>query len=336
VTREERIDAFAALGDFLSGDSPELSGALRSATVQNPWYTEENTRKQLKAIAGNLAADKLHAWLAPYPDRNSDRSVGLVLAGNVPLVGFHDVLAVLLSGFRAQAKVSADDAGLTTFLLNVLQNIEPKFAKKIHCVDKLRDFDLVIATGSDNSSRYFEYYFGHKPHLIRRNRNSVAVLDGSEDRTALEALGEDIFAYFGMGCRSVSKLYFPKNYNLTVLFEALERYRSVRDHHKYANNYDYNKSVYLINGDRHFDNGFLLLKEDSRMASPLATVFYEDYENVAEIAQRLNAQSDKIQCLVSQSGIQTAVPTFSFGESQCPALSDYADGVNTLDFLFSN
>jgi len=335
LTRKQRIDAFATLGDFLAGDSPELDRAVRSAAVQNPWYTEENTRKQLKAIAGNLSADKLQTWLAPYPDRDSDRSVGLVLAGNVPLVGFHDILVVLLSGFRAQAKVSSDDAGLTAFVLNALENIEPKFAGKIHLVDRLRDFDMVIATGSDNSSRYFEHYFGHKPHLIRRNRNSVAVLDGSEDKTAMEALGEDIFSYFGLGCRSVSKLYLPKNYDIAVLFEALEKHRPVRDHHKYANNYDYNRSICLINGDRHFDNGFLLLKEDAGIASPLATVFYEEYGDVSEVARKLDAGADKIQCLVSQSGIRTAIPTFPFGQSQCPSLSDYADGANTLEFLFS-
>jgi len=335
LTRKQRIEAFAALGRFLAGDSPDLAVAVDNAAVQNPWYTQENTRKQLKAISGNLTTDRLHAWLAPYPDLESDKSVGLVLAGNVPLVGFHDILAVLLSGFRAQVKVSSEDGGLTAFVLEALQNIEPGFAPKIDMVDRLSGFDLVIATGSDNSSRYFERYFGHRPHIIRRNRNSVAVLDGSEGRGELEALGEDIFSYFGMGCRSVSKLYFPKNYDITVFFGALEKYKSVKDHHKYANNYDYNKSIYLINGDRHFDNGFLLLKEDAGMASPLATVFYEEYENRTDVAQTLNAQAAKIQCLVSQSGIRTAVPAFPFGQSQCPGLSDYADGVDTLEFLFS-
>jgi len=335
LKREERIAAFAALGGFLSGNSTDLEGAVRRAALLNPWYTKENTRKQLKAIAGNLTADKLHAWLLPYPDLDSGRSVGLVLAGNIPLVGFHDILAVLLSGCRAQIKTSSDDAGLTAFVLDALQKIEPRFAPKIDLVDKLHDFDLIIATGSDNSSRYFQHYFGHKPHIIRRNRNSVGILDGNESKTDLEALGEDIFAYFGMGCRSVSKLYFPKNYDITVFFGALEKFVSVKDHHKYANNYDYNKAIYLINGDRHFDNGFLLLKADAGLASPLATVFYEEYEDLAEVARTLNAQADKIQCLASQSGIQTAVPTFPFGQGQCPGLSDYADGVDTLAFLFS-
>jgi len=336
LTQKQRIEAFVALGDFLKNDHTSVDRAVEIASIKNPWYTPENTRKQLEAIVQNLTFDKLSHWLAPYPDVDTNKSVGLILAGNIPLVGFHDILAVLVSGYRAKIKLSSDDAGLTTFVLHALQRIDPALIDKIHIVERLQDFDLVIATGSDNSSRYFTYYFGNRPHIIRKNRNSVALLNGNESGSELEALGVDIFSYFGLGCRSVSKLYLPENYEISIFYEALEKFKSVKDHHKYANNYDYYKSIYLINGEPHFDNGFVLLKADSELASPLATVFYETYSHTKEVVEKLHDQTDKIQCLVSQSAIQTNIPTFSFGQSQCPALTDYADGINTLDFLFAN
>src|SRR5690606_38095910 len=246
----------------------------------------------------------------------------LILAGNIPLVGFHDILCVLLAGFRAQIKLSSDDAGLTAFVLDELIRIEPAFSGKIQLVERLQQYDLIIATGSDNSSRYFDYYFGKKPNIIRKNRNSVGVLTGTESPAQLKAFGSDIFDYFGLGCRSVSKLYIPKGYDVRQFFEAIESFQHIKEHYKYTNNYDYNKSIYLINGDKHLDNGFLLLKEDTRLASPLATVFYEEYEQIADVTSQLEAQADKIQCIVTQATIETSIPTFPLGGSQYPALTD--------------
>ncbi len=335
MTKKQRIEAFVALGQYLRANDEQLAAAIAYAAVKNRWFTEANTRKQIEAIATNLTLPKLESWLAPYPDIDDERIVGLILAGNIPLVGFHDILSVLLAGYRATIKVSSDDAGLTKFVVDALVALAPAFADRVTIVDRLTNYDMIIATGSDNSSRYFEHYFGQKPHIIRKNRNSVAVLHGGESAEELHALGYDIFDYFGLGCRSVSKLYIPEDFEIARFFEAIEPFQVVRDHFKYGNNYDYNKSIYLINGEKHLDNGFLLLKEDDRLASPLAVVFYETYTDKKALASELAAQAEKIQCIVSSETIATGIPTFPLGGSQCPALSDYADGINVLDFLFS-
>lgn len=336
MTKEQRIKAFAELGRQLQKAPEYLAETIAQAAFKNPWYTASNVEQAISAIARNLQEDKLTTWLSPYPDLTSDKTVGLVLAGNIPLVGFHDLLCVLIAGFKAHIKVSSDDANLTPALLRLLVDIEPRFADRFAIVERLRDFDLVIATGSDNSSRYFEYYFGKKPHIIRKNRNSIAVLSGEESSDDLAKLGHDIFDYFGLGCRSVSKILVPKGYDVAHLFEGIEHFTQIGDHFKYHNNYDYNKSIYLINKDRHFDNGFLLLKEDQRIASPLAVLFFQEYDNVQQVEELLNTASQQIQCITTGIPLKTIIPTFGFGESQCPMLDDYADGVNTLDFLFAN
>ncbi|MBD1426856.1 acyl-CoA reductase [Sphingobacterium arenae] len=333
MTQKQRIDAFVALGKLLTSDGEKIERVLRQASIKNPWYTLDNTRKQLQALSLNLTTEQLTNWVTSYPIVQSNKTVGLILAGNIPLVGFHDILCVLIGGFHAQIKLSSDDAGLTTFVLDELITIEPAFAEKIQIVDRLQQYDLIIATGSDNSSRYFDYYFGKKPHIIRKNRNSIAILTGTESPEQLKALGADIFDYFGLGCRSVSKLYIPRGYDFNLFFEAIEDFNAVKEHNKYANNYDYNKSIYLINGDKHLDNGFLLLKEDVRLASPLATVFYEEYEQLSQTVAQLKMQTDKIQCIVTESTIETNIPTFPLGDSQCPALTDYADSVDVMAFL---
>ena len=243
------------------------------------------------------------------------------------------MICVLAAGFHAQVKLSSADSQLTKHLLHKLFEIEPGFAKQVTVVERLQGFDLVIATGSDNSSRYFEHYFGNKPHIIRKNRNSVAVLDGGESPAELAALGHDIFDYFGLGGRNVSKVYLPEGYAIATFFEGIASFQKVLDHHKYANNYDYNKSIYLINGDTHWDNGFVLLKPDTRIASPLAVLYSEEYSDKQALVQRLDADAGLLQCVVSRQGLPTSVPVFPFGYSQTPELDDYADGVNTLDFL---
>lgn len=336
MTQNKRIQAFTELGTFLNSIEEQQADLIKKATHINPWYTEEYIQQQFKAIASNLTKEKLSAWLANYPNMDSAKRVGLILAGNIPLVGFNDVLAVLISGFTASIKLSSDDAGLTSFVLHKLIEIEPEFKDKIDITGKLSDFDLIIATGSDNSSRYFDYYFGKKPHIIRKNRNSVAVLSGNETAEELNGLGHDIFDYFGLGCRSVSKLFIPKNYEISQFFEGVESFSPIRNHYKYTNNYDYNKSIYLINRDEHYDNGFLILKKDERISSPLAVVYYEEYEDIDQVREKINEQSNQLQCLVSHIPLNTSVAQFAFGESQKPSLTDYADNVDTLAFLFAN
>ena len=336
MTNNERIKAFAKLGEWMLGLDQDTVWRIESTQNRNPWYTKENILKQFQALGQNLNEEKLQAWTAPYTVNETNKVVGLVLAGNIPLVGFHDVLSTLILGFTAQIKLSSDDAGLSTLVLNKLIEIEPRFQQQIQIVERLANFDLVIATGSNNTARYFEYYFGKKPHIIRKNRNSIAVLTGNETSDQLSNIGDDIFDYFGLGCRSVSKLFIPKDYPIATFFEAIEQYSSIRDHYKYNNNYDYNKSIYLVNGDKHYDNGFLLLKKDENIASPLAVVFYQEYESLSEVDEYINSRQENIQCVTSIAPLNIETPLFSLGGSQCPALDDYADGINTLQFLADN
>ncbi|AIM36644.1 acyl-CoA reductase [Sphingobacterium sp. SG20118] len=336
MTKKQRLEAFAKLADLFHDDNAELRDLITSAHHRNPWYTAEQVTKAFTSWKANLKLEQLEQWLSPYPDIESDKIVGLILAGNIPLVGLHDLLCVLASGFKAQVKVSSDDALLTSYIVKKLIEVEPRFKDKVALVERLTDFDLIIATGSNNSSRYFEHYFGKKPNIIRKNRNSVAIITGKESPEQLNALGHDIFDFYGLGCRSVSKIYVPKNYDISHFYEGIIAFESVNTHFKYNNNYDYNKSIYLINGDKHYDNGFLLLKEDNKISSPLATIYFEEYDNLNDLAQALDAIQDRLQCVTTDTAIQLKTPTFKFGSSQSPALDDYADGVNTLEFLFAN
>lgn len=334
LTKKQRIEAFAVLGEYLLSGSDQLQTVIGSAEHRNPWFTPDNVRSALTAIARNLSASKLQSWLQAYPfDAEIDKTVGLVLAGNVPAVGFHDILCALCAGFSIQVKPSSNDAGLTKHLLDKLIEIEPGFGRKIILSERLKDFDLVIATGSDNSARYFEYYFGRKPHIIRKNRNSIAVLTGNETPAQLQLLGADVFDYFGLGCRNVSKLFVPEGYDIARFFEGIASYQGLINHYKYSNNYDYNKSIFLINGNEHYDNGFLLIKPDERVASPLATLYLEGYRNLHGLCGRLTDLSLQLQCVVAGSPLPIGTAVVGFGQSQQPALDDYADGVNTLDFL---
>lgn len=336
MTQRQRIDAFAALGAYLSELSAKTVPFFEHVAVANPWYTVLNIQNQLRAISTNLSREKLEEWLSSYPEVTTDKTVALVLAGNIPLVGFHDILSSLILGFNVQIKPASDDAGLTKFVLDELIAFDESFRKKISFVERLNDYDLIIATGSNNSARYFEYYFGSKPHIIRKNRNSVAILHGKESSEQLQLLGHDILAFFGLGCRSVSKIYAPTGHDFGSFFVAIEDFKDIKDHFKYSNNYDYNKSIYLINGDTHLDNGFLLAKEDEKLASPLATVHVEYYDDKELLKQKIEQHRDAIQCLVTEMDLNVTIPAFSFGQSQSPSLTDYADNVNTLDFLSSN
>ena len=341
--------SFVELGNFLRQFSEE--GNVKSASVlhndlffdnfanlielsqsHNGWFTPEQVLHSIQSWAKALTEDNLNQWLSNYDfSKIEPKKVGLVLAGNIPLVGFHDFLSVLISGHDLLVKTSSNDQHLLKFLAKYLIAIQPELNSKITFVEgKLEGFDAVIATGSNNTARYFEYYFKDKPSIIRKNRNSVAVLDGTETFEDLVGLGEDIFRYFGLGCRNVSKLFVPKDYNFDNFFKAMYEYRDVIQYEKYANNYDYNKAVFLMSNFQLLDNEFLTIKEDTSYASPISSVFYEFYENLEEITTRLNADAEQIQCIVSKNLIPNSV---TFGQTQQPKLWDYADNVDTLAFL---
>lgn len=333
--KKQIINAFSTLGNQLIEPDAELVGIIETEKHHNAWFTPESVTEAVKAIGQSLNEADITAWLSKYPnlEAGETKKVGLILAGNIPLVGLHDVLCVLATDNHALIKASSQDARLIKQVLKMLVAIEPAFADHFSFIERLVDFDAVIATGSNNSSRYFDYYFSKVPNIIRKNRNSVAVLTGNETTEQLAALGHDIFDYYGLGCRNVSKLLVPEGYNFNHFFESIERYQAIIHHHKYNNNYDYNKSIYLVNGDKHFDNGFLLVKQDERMASPLAVVYFEYYADEQSVNDLLSRESENIQCIVSQMPLQVSNQVVSFGQSQQPALWDYADGIDTMEFL---
>lgn len=334
LSAEKLNIAFHKLSIFLDQPSPEFNHLIDSAPNHNAWFTVDEVKRSLSALREMLDKDALEKWFEQIIITTTPKKIGLILAGNIPLVGFHDVLSVLATGNVALIKVSSSDAQLIPALLKELIAIEPLLSDRIVYVERLKDFDAIIATGSNNTSRYFDYYFGKVPNIIRKNRNSVAVLDGQETEEEIELLGHDIFDYFGLGCRNVSKIYLPEGYEIEKFFRPLEEpFKHVFNHFKYNNNYDYNKSIYLVNMVQHFDNGFLLLKEDKGLSSPLAVLYFEKYSNLQELNEQLNAETENIQCIVTHTTIQPELGTVQFGQSQHPSLSDYADNVNTIDFL---
>ncbi len=351
MTLETKKSVFVELGKFLSqfseGNDIKKTNVLNNdlffedfihliqlSQSHNGWYTPEHVYFSIQSWAHALTDENLTKWTSAYSiSDNKAKNIALILAGNIPLVGFHDFLSVLISGHNVLIKTSSNDQHLLPFLAKYIISIEPEFAKKITFVEgKLENFDAVIATGSNNTARYFEYYFKDKPSIIRKNRNSVAVLNGSESKAQLVALGEDIFRYFGLGCRNVSKLFVPKDYVFDSFFEAIFEYQDVIHYEKYANNYDYNKAVFLMSNFKLLDNGFLTLKEDSSYASPISSIFYERYEDIGDLQKRLDDENEQIQCIVSNN---LAPNSIAFGQTQNPQLWDYADNVDTISFLLT-
>lgn len=328
------INTFSALGDILSHPDAELSNIISNQLYYNAWFTPENVMRSVTSIGNMLNRADLTEWLSGYRfNEGEPKKVGLILAGNIPLVGFHDILCVLASGNIAMIKLSSQDNRLIKYVLQKLAELDAGLTNKFTYVEKLENFDAVIATGSNNTSRYFEYYFGKVPNIIRRNRNSIAVLTGNETTEQLHELGRDIFDYYGLGCRNVSKLLVPEGYDFKYFFESIQDYEQIIHHHKYNNNYDYNKSIYLVNGDQHLDNGFLLLKKDEKLTSPLSVLFYDTYSDLQQAQQSINEQSESVQCVVSGAKLDIKNQVVDFGESQQPKLWDYADGVDTMEFL---
>lgn len=349
MTVEKRIEAFAKLGDFLSQFQPDgivknekvmlnetffdaFETQIKRAHEFNGWFTGKNVLTAFYTWGKILNISNLNHWILKY-DLSTIRpkKIGVIMAGNIPLVGFHDFLSVLVSGHDILVKQSSSDAHFLPLIAKYLEYAEPQFKGRINFTDeKLDDFDAVIATGSNNTARYFDYYFGKYPSIIRRNRNSVAVLTNKETDEDLKNLGEDIFRYFGLGCRSVSKLFVPQGYDFDKFFNAIYDFREVLNYDKYINNYDYNKAVYLMSQFKLIENGFLMLKEDKAYASPIATLFYEYYEKTDDLMTKIQAEKDAIQCVV---GKWINSEMVGFGETQKPQLWDYADDIDTLAFL---
>lgn len=348
---QERIDAFVKLGDFLRQFSNEVpvkndniehnalffegfKNQLKLAEEHNGWFTQENIRFAINSWANALTSNNLNTWLKPYDlSQVSPKEVAVIMAGNIPLVGFHDFLSVLITGHTVLVKQSSNDKHLLPYLAKYLEYVQPQFKGRISFTEaKIEQFDAVIATGSNNTARYFEYYFKDKPSIIRNNRNSVAVLTGHETDEDLKKLSEDIFRYYGLGCRNISKLFVPKGYNFDAFFEAIYHWHPIIDKAKYANNYDYNKAVYLMSEFDMLENGFFMIKEDASYASPIATAFYEYYEDINQLKEKLEADKEQIQCIVSNGFTESEI---AFGQTQKPQLWDYADSVDSIKFLLS-
>jgi len=329
---EDRIAAFEKLGKYLNAiDEAEFGEITSRARNENSWFTPESIRTAFAGIFSFLREGSLLNWLNSYHFNKEAKPkvIALVMAGNIPLVGFHDLLCVLISGNIAQIKLSSKDKVLMMFVIQKLEEFEPRFQGAIQIVDRLKNFDAVIATGSDNSARYFDYYFSKYPHIIRKNRSSCAVLSGFESNEELKSLGRDVFSYFGLGCRNVSKLFIPENYDFANLIESWKPFENVMIPHKYHNNYDYQKSILLVNREPFLDSGFCLFQENKKLVSPISVVYYEYYAAWEDALARIAEEHDKIQCIVGN--IDHA--TVKIGQAQFPQLWDYADQIDTLKFL---
>lgn len=333
---KERIDTLVLLGEHLASEDEYLKAVMHRAYYHNKWFTVENQTLAAKSIAAHfLQREQLEAWAAHYALSNpaTRQRVGMVSAGNIPLVGFHDILSIFMVGHTTVFKASDKDRFLLPYVFTkAIEQINPAAQDYFVEAERLRDFDAIIATGSNNTARYFESYFEKYPNIIRKNRNAVAVLDGQESTEELIALGKDVFQYFGMGCRNVSKLYLPKDYDFVPLLEALHEYKRIVLNSKYKNNFDYHYAVYMLNRVVYKANGCIMLHENEAIPSPVANLYYEFYEDKATLEPKLQARSEEIQVLVGKEAIE-GLNHAAFGQAQQPRLRDYADGVDTIAFL---
>jgi hypothetical protein len=351
---QQRTQAFVCLGNILRkyiDTDIELSDAemhiyelfetkitdtVEQAFYHNGWFTKENVLRALSEIAVLLEEKNIQDWLKQYPEaelnKKSDKTIGVIMAGNIPLVGFHDMLSVLISGNKIIARLSSQDKLLPVLIADILFEINAAFRNRIFFTETpFKEIDAIIATGSNNSARYFEHYFSKHPHIIRKNRNSIAILSGKETENELYELGNDIFAYYGLGCRNVSKIFVPDTYNFDAFFRAIYEHNAVVNNKKYGNNYDYNKTVYLLNNEKLLDNGFLLLRQDKLLTSPVGVLFYEYYNDLEKLEASLLNIENQLQCVVAKN---SSLPrNVDFGQSQKPNLSDYADGIDTVAFM---
>lgn len=358
-TLNDRISAFAKAGSQLShylkqdGSLPksvveQIDAALHLTRIKNSWFDTENIHHAVAQCSQALTTKALQEWMEPYHISNiTSKTIGIITAGNIPLVGFHDVLSVILVGHHALIKNSSNDDVLTKLILELATTDFPELMTSYSYIDgKLENYDAVIATGSNNTARYFEYYFGKVPHIIRKNRNSVAIISGDESPEEMEALSEDVFRYYGLGCRSVSHIKVPIGYNFDHFFNGMYKQRHLIKNEKYVNNYDYNKAVYLMSDFDLLDNEFLLIKEETESySSPIASVGYAFYDSTLDIINELKTNADQLQCVVAagkmKEVLQEQLKEFKApqvvenGMTQQPALNDYADGVDTVNFLLT-
>ncbi len=328
---EERISLLKKLALYLDDkENKELNEVKQTAFEKNKWFTEEFINLALKNIVSQyLEEEKLSAWVEHYrlDDNITPKTIGVVMAGNIPLVGFHDFLTVFISGHRQHIKLSEKDEVLLKHILEVMTQWNPEVADVVEIMPMLKGCDAYIATGSNNSSRYFNYYFGRFPSVIRTNKTSVAVLDGTETREDLSLLADDVYSYFGLGCRNVTKIYVPNNYDFIPLIEAFKKYDYFADQTKYKNNYDYNLALFLMNNKFYMSNESIVLVENDHIFSAVSVLHYSFYEDKHLIDQGL-AGLENIQCIVGHGHLP-------FGTSQVPSLFDYADGIDTMQFLLS-
>lgn len=341
---QKTFESFVKLGQLLAASCnntniddedenlAELKRIIQQHHIYNGWFTPENVTLALSGLSKFLDFESLSDFMKKYTVVDKQKTVALIMAGNLPAVGFHDLLCVLLSGNRALVKTSSDDNLLIPFFIRYLTKIYPELKNYISIAEgKLEKFDAVIATGSNNTHRYFEHYFSKYPHLFRKNRSSVAILNGKETQEELSLLAIDIFSYFGLGCRNVSHLIVPENYSFNLFFETIFPYARLMESKKYANNYDYNRAVLLLNKAELLDNNFLLLNNTSDLHSPVAVLNYHHYNSFNEINDYLSQHKEEIQCLCSNFSLD--FPTVPLGNSQCPNLHDFADGIDTMEFL---
>ncbi|MCB0570900.1 MAG: acyl-CoA reductase [Phaeodactylibacter sp.] len=332
---QERLAVLAQLGQHLRGEDDYLHAIMQRSRYHNLWFTIENQESAVMAIAEHfLDGEKMRLWLSRYtiPEHTEVKTVAIVMAGNLPLVGFHDLLCVFAAGHKSLIKLSDKDQYLLPYLLKLMGQFDERAMDYFETAERLQDFDAVIATGSNNSARYFEAYFGKYPHIIRKNRNGIAVLDGNETQEELQALGLDIFRYFGLGCRNVSKIYVPRHYKFEPLLEALHEHRDIVLHDKYKNNFDYNYALYILNKEQFMANGCIILTENSSLQSRIAGLHYEYYDELQEVEQEIRRRAEEIQLVAARPGLLQQ-PSLPFGKSQQPELWDYADGVDTMAFL---
>lgn len=334
----ERKLILVKLGEILKDlESYEMEQLFYKAETENPWFTIRNIKDAVDAIRDQyLSSDALQRLIDIYhlDDNIVSRKIGLILAGNIPLVGIHDVICCFLCGHISLLKYSDKDKVLMKWFIDKIKTIEPISSSYFEEVDKLKDYEAAIATGSNASAVHFEYYFRHVPHIIRRNRNSVAVLTGDESDEQLTLLGADVFSYFGLGCRNVSMILVPKTFDIERLIKAFEPYKDIIHHHKYKNNYDYNLALMLLNKETFLQSDFLIFKESDQIISRIASIHYKYYLDQSDLTQWLNARKEEIQCVVSSIQIND-INTVSIGEAQCPTIHDFADGVDTMAFLLS-
>ena len=345
MTIINRQQAFVQLGLFLNRHfsntwntkeerfHKDLAALIDVAYTFNGWFTPDNITRALTGISEMLEEQQLLSFSVPIKEPKQAKNVAIIMAGNIPAVGFHDMLCVLLSGHSVLIKVSSDDPALIPFLAGMIIYYEPNFASNINFSEaRLANFEAVIATGSNTSAKHFEYYFGKYPHIIRKNRSSIAVLNGKETKEQLTELGKDIFYYYGLGCRNVSKLYVPEGYVFDRLFEAVYDFKYVIDNKKYNNNYEYNRAIYLLDLIPFLDNNFLMIRENNELHAPTSVLFYETYSNQTQLVENIGSLKNNLQCIMSTFELE-GIKTFEFGQSQKPTIFDFADDVNTLDFL---